>query len=337
MNLWGGLFSRLFSISTDEVRFERRGFQSTSPTTQAQLEEIGLTFLEGYHAALAESRPPELAARLGELIPERHGFAFEGAAMALALLDHMTPWKRDRWRTFVGGPGKPHVYMIHIGAGWALARLKRSVDKFLSRVDPLLGWLAVDGYGFHEGYFDWPRSIEGQKVPDRLRGYARRVFDQGLGRSLWFVECGNPERIQDRIYAFPSSRRSDLWSGVGLAATYAGGAGSGALEEIIRDAGPYRSHVSQGAAFAAKARLLAGNPTGETERACRIFCDLPAAEAARWCDEMLENLPHSDDPMRPAYEIWRQRLEERFKERIFSNVETTEATGGAGPGRRSAR
>lgn len=336
MSLWGGIFSRFFSISQDEVRFERRGFRTASPATQTRLEEAGLTFLKGYHTAIADRGSLELAARLEEITHERRGFAFEGAAMALALLDHMTPWKRDRWHTFVQGPGKPHVYMVHVGAGWALARLRRGVEGFLSHIDPLLGWLAVDGYGFHEGYFDWPHSIEEQKVPRRLRGYARRVFDQGLGRSLWFVECGDPIRIRERIAAFPSSRRSDLWSGIGLAATYAGGVGPEALKDILRDAEPYRPHVAQGASFAAKARQLAGNASEATEKACSVFCNLSVEEAARWSDEVQADLPHSDDHLNPSYEAWRRGLAERFRGRTLSAVSGVEARGRADPGQRSA-
>ncbi len=336
MSLWGGIFGRLFSISPDEVRFERRGFHPASPATQTRLEEAGLTFLEGYHIAIADRGAPDLAARLEEIIPERRGFAFEGAAMALALLDLLTLWKRDRWHTFVRDSGKPHVYMVHVGAGWALARLKRGVEGFLSRVDPLLGWLVVDGYGFHEGYFNWPHSIEEQKVPRRLRGYARRVFDQGLGRSLWFVECGDPARIRERISAFPSPRRDDLWSGIGLAATYAGGVGSEVLEDIMRVEAAYRPYVAQGAAFAAKARLLAGIPSEATEVACSVFCGLPAVEAARWSDEVQANLPDSNDPLNPSYEAWRRGLAERFRERQLSAVGGVEAGDRAGPGRWSA-
>lgn len=335
MNRWGGLFKRLFSISLDEVRFERRGFRTSSPSAQERLEEIGLTFLTGYHAALAESRPAELAEQLDALASERRSFAYEGAAMALALLDHLTPWKRNRWQTFVRGPGKPHVYMVHVGAGWALARLKKGVDGFLSRSDSLLGWLAVDGYGFHEGYFYWRRSIEARRTPRRLRGYAKRVFDQGLGRSLWFVEGGDPDRIRERISAFSPARQGDLWAGVGLAATYAGGASLQALEAVARHASSFRSHVAQGAAFAAKARQLAGSSTESTERACRVYCGLSADEAARWTDEALADLAPSDNPTEPSYELWRKRIEERFQEPGFSKSGDPGATHGVGPGRES--
>jgi hypothetical protein len=141
-----------------------------------------------------------------------------------------------------------------------------------------------------------------------------------LGRSLWFVEGGDPGRIQDRINAFPALRQSDLWSGIGLAATYAGGVDSEVLEEIVHGVDHYRPVVAQGAAFAAKARKLAGIPCEETEKACRVFCDVSADDAAQWTDDILAALPQSDDPQCPPYELWRRGLEERFKDRTLSNV-----------------
>ena len=122
--------------------------------------------------------------------------------------------------------------MMHVGLGWALARLRRSVTPYLARLDPLLGWLVVDGYGFHEGYFDWPRYIERRAIPSRLNGYERRVFDQGLGRSLWFVKGADVAAVASAIDTFPSARRDDLWSGVGLACAYAGGCGRAAIESL---------------------------------------------------------------------------------------------------------
>jgi hypothetical protein len=41
-----------------------------------------------------------------------------------------------------------------------------------------------------------------------------------------------------------------------------------------------------------------------------VLCGLNAAEAAQVSDEALENLPA--DGAQPAYEIWRQRIQQRF-------------------------
>jgi len=179
---------RLLAISPEEASFARRGFSAGDPRVRERLEGIGRTFLRGYHLALEDPLADPLGARLNSIDNEHRGFAFEGAAMALGLLDRLTPWHRDRIRNFLAGPAAPHTYLVHVGYGWALARLKRSVEKHLAGLDPLLGWLALDGYGFHEGYFHGRETVERQAVPVRLKGYYRRGFDQGLGRSLWFVK-----------------------------------------------------------------------------------------------------------------------------------------------------
>ncbi len=241
----GWLRRRIFGISVDEVAFARRGFRGGEDARRRHLEGIGRAFLHGYHAALEEARPARLASRLDEWPAEGRGFAFEGAGMGLYLLDRLTPWNRGRLRGFLAGPGARHTYMVHVGAGWALAQLRLRVDRAPARLDPLLGWLAVDGYGFHHGYFRWPEAVDRQRVPDRLDGYARRVFDQGLGRSLWFVEGAEVPRIAATIARFPASRHGDLWSGVGLACAYAGGVATGAIEDLSVRSGPFRARSLQ--------------------------------------------------------------------------------------------
>lgn len=211
---------------------------------------------------------------------------------------------------FLDGAGKPHVYMVHVGAGWAWARLPVNIRRAGKRLDPVLGWLAFDGWGFHEGFFHWPKYIDGRPLPKKLKGFERRVFDQGFGRSLWFVNGGNIELIAQTISVFSPDRQSDLWSGIGLAATYAGIVSEAALGELREKSGLFQPWLAQGAAFAAKARQRAGNMTDYTGRAAKILCGLSADDAARLTDEALENLPADSDV--PAYEIWRRRIQNHF-------------------------
>jgi hypothetical protein len=117
--------------------------------------------------------------------------------------------------------------------------------------------------------------------------------------------------ISRTIGDFPTDRQPDLWSGIGLAATYAGVVSEEVLVTLRESAGPHRPHLAQGAVFAAKARQRAGNLTRYTDLAARILCGLSAAEAAHLSDATLENLP--DDASQPAYEIWRQRIQQRFQ------------------------
>ena len=295
-----------------EATFDWRGFRGGEVGSRQRLEQIGTIFLQGYHAALENDERESLVLKLKAVEAEYRGFAFEGAGMGLTLLDHVAPFRKDRLQAFLDGPGATHAYMLHVGAGWAVARLpwlRRRVERPLARLDPLLRWLVVDGYGFHEGYFHWRCCVETQAIPVKLTAYAHRAFDQGLGRSLWFVDGADAKRISATIAAFPPSRHADLWSGVGLACAYAAGAEQAALEALKTAARVYRSHLAQGA-FAAKARQRAGNPSPHTEIACNILCGLSADAAAHLCDMAFKDLP--PDGAEPAYEVWRQRIRAQF-------------------------
>lgn len=309
--LLGRARQAIFGISADETRFDRRGFGAAAPDVQQRLEQVGRTFLEGYHAALNTARPASLESRLEGIEPERRGWGFEGAAMALALQDELTPWNRSRLTNFLAGPGDRHAYMMHVGAGWAMARLNRPQALLLNRLDPILRWLAYDGWGFHEGYFNWKRCCIDLARPQRLGGYALRAFDQGLGRCLWFIAGANVERIVALIHEFPLDRQADLWSGIGLASTYAGGMPEDIMFNLRRASGAFSSNAAQGAAFAAKARLRAGNCAPQTDMACNVWCDMTADEAAIITDETSISL--SDRHECPAYERWRQRIQARFE------------------------
>ena len=306
----GRLRLRLLGIDAAEATFARRGFAEADPAARARLEGAGLAFLVGYHAALVWAGSAQLPARLVGVPPERRGFAYEGAGMALALLDALAPWGGGRLAAFLRGPGDRHAYMVHVGAGWALARLRRRFDAVPRGMDPLLGWLAADGYGFHEGYFHPRRYAAGGAAPRRVSGYARRAFDQGLGRSLWFVHGGDPAAVAVAIGRFPADRHPDLWSGAALACAYAGGADRGEAAALAAAAGVHRPALAQGAAFAAGARARAGNPAPHTDAACRALCGAGADRAARACDAARQGLaPYGS---LPAYELWRLRIQQHF-------------------------
>jgi hypothetical protein len=306
------LRTRLLRIPIIETTCAQRGFSVADLRAQQHLERIGQAFVFGYHAALTDDQPTTLSVTLNTLETELRGFAFEGAAMGLSLLDQLTPWNNYRLAAFLSGPGAPHIYMGYVGAGWAFARLPWLSQRFLERLDPLLRWLAVDGYGFHQGYFNWQRYIAAQVQPNRITGYALRVFDQGLGRSLWFVKGMSPIAICTAITSFAPTRHADLWSGVGLACSYAGGADKATIAQLQQMAGQYRSHLAQGAAFAAKARQLAHTPATHTEMACAVLCGLTTDVAADLTERALIDLPTTARV--PMYEMWRQRIRTAFHE-----------------------
>src|SRR5206468_1426775 len=129
-----------------------------------------------------------LATRLERVELDYRGFAYEGAAMGLGILDRVTPWRRNRVENFLRGAGEAHTYMVHVALGWVMARMPWGFAKKLRTLDPVLRWLVIDGYGFHEGFFHWPKYIDGAFRPSfssiggegrREEAYAARVFDQG--------------------------------------------------------------------------------------------------------------------------------------------------------------
>lgn len=333
----GRLARHLLGISPEEVRFDRRGFRDPGPPVRGHLEEVGRSFVGGYLAALEDGRAEALALRLDRTPPRYRGFAYEGAAMGLALTDFfagmLQPRRSPRLVEFLAGPGAPHTYLVHVGAGWALARAPLAIDGLFARLHPVQRWLTLDGWGFHQGYFHPAETCRGQRLPRRLcrwaegRGdaYALRAFDQGVGRSLWFVEGAGVEEIAAAIAAFPEPRRGDLWSGVGLACAYAGGVDRSAVERLRELAGPGRPQLAQGATFAAEARRSAGNPTEETEMACRVLCGGSAEAAAARTEQASRDLP-PDRPGEPVFEIWRRRIQDRFIEEIEEEVDTCPAT-----------
>ena len=121
--LWADLRRRLVSIPNREVLVSTRGFEVGDPAKVERLESIGRAFVRGYNAAVASSDPDELHSAVETHPLPLKGFAYEGASMGLVVADFMTPLAK-RWADFLRTYGGPHVYMIHVGYGWALARLR---------------------------------------------------------------------------------------------------------------------------------------------------------------------------------------------------------------------
>ena len=312
---------RLLRISEREIGFQRRGFRCGTPQARQCIEEIGASFLHGYHLALDADDLPSLLEGLEPMSSRMRGFGYEGAAMALYLLDRLPFMGGGRFDAFLENRGGDHIYMAYVGAGWAHARLPFGLRAGLDRLDPLLRWLAIDGYGFHQGFFHWPTSVEGRRtIPSRIQGYGRRAFDQGLGRSLWFVDGQNVEAVAASISRFPVHRHADLWAGAGLAITYAGGAETEALSWLRQRAGKHAGWLAQGSAFAVKARARAGNQEAHAEDACRALCDMSAQAASALVDAAQRDLPPGEHD-RPAYETWRVRIHEGLAASMTDHME----------------
>lgn len=321
VKILGALRRMLLTPPFAAVTFGERGFPARPTEVTRRLEAIPQAVVCGFEWGIEVRRQWELERRL-ELV-ERHlrGFAYEGAAMALTIRDAMARGRGHRARDLLRGPGRPYLLLTYIGIGFAMARLPRvlwrNVLPDLTGVPyhPTMSWLAVDGYGFDRAYFETDRWVNQQWRPEPYpwQGhgeYFLRAVDQGLGRSLWFIHGGLPLEVAAVVDRFATGRRADIWSGVGLAATFAGGCDAPGLAVLRAAAGRYLPDLAQGAVFAATGRVAAGYVPEHTELATHLLTGMTAARAAELADEVAVAGPERYSE--PDYEVWRRRIAGRF-------------------------
>jgi len=202
-----------------------------------------------------------------------------------------------------------------------MARLPRPAWKKVipdlggSPYHPTMSWLAVDGYGFDRAYFDTRRWVNEQYVPAPYPwagspDYFPRAVDQGIGRALWFIHGAQPAGIAAAVGRFAEHRRADLWSGVGLAATFAGGCEPPGLAELRRASGAHWAELALGVVFAVKARTYASFVPTHTEITAAALADLSVDTAVEIADGTAVD-PDESGPV-PPYEVWRDRIRVRL-------------------------
>lgn len=313
----GSIRGLVLAPTLEEVSFAGRKF--TVPPTAAtdRLETVPQAVVCGFEWAIAATDLRDLNRRLRLVDEEQRGFAYEGATMAFTILDTI---RGQRTRQLLSGPGERHIFLAYIGIGFAMARLPRPLWKKVlpelpSRYHPTMSWLAVDGYGFDLAYFHTERWVRRQEIPAAYpwqgsSDYFPRAVDQGIGRALWFVHGADPARVAAAVRRFAEYRRADLWSGVGLAAAFAGGCPGEGLAALRESAGSYRPDLALGAVFAIKARTYADFVPPHTALAAQELTGLTVEGATALADST-EVEPSGTGPL-PQYEIWRQRIRAHF-------------------------
>ena len=301
-----GVVYRFLKLDQREADFDTRGFSPCDPTARANLEFIGKQFIAGFNCGLRCSEVLELRVSISHQVSVYQGFFAEGTAMGVAVADAARPW-RPLLPSYLKVCESDFDYLTHVGAGWALARVPWRRRAILATLDIVHVWLAYDGLGFHDAYFSPQRLLSGWKR--ERSGYETRAYDQGVGRALWFVCGANVTRISDVIAALDRERSADLWSGVGLAMTYAGSGDAAAPSLVKLKAGSCVPMLLQGAAFAAEACSRAGPVPPQVVETVRLLtglsCDL-VVDLVRDARESIESI-HTEEF--PPYEIWRRRVQ----------------------------
>ncbi|RII06883.1 hypothetical protein DSC45_35135 [Streptomyces sp. YIM 130001] len=305
---------KILTPNVSATELEVRGFHVKSAEAKEQLETIGRTFLQGYGYAVEARSPAEAEEWLEAVDRPFRGFAYEGAGMGAVMLDCLAG-STKRLTGLLAGQGQQHIYMVYVGIGWAMARLPRFLWPDVTRTDPLLRWLILDGYGFHQAYFRTDSYVRDphREHPFSWAGgpdvYSARAIDQGIGRALWFVGGTDPDTVADLIGAYAEHRHADLYAGAGLAATYAGSVSEDELRVLVQQAGEHHAQLAQGAAFAAEAREMAGLTIPHTHLAARVLCDRTPQQAAALCRDLMPAAGDRDVVAGiPAYETWKQQV-----------------------------
>jgi len=315
----GSVRRRLLTPQLRDVTFAKRGFPAVPSAATARLEAIPEAVICGFEWGIDARDQWEVERRLDLIDAEQRGFAYEGATMAFTVLDAMGPGGHHT-RDLLRGPGAPHIFLAYIGIGFAMDHLPRPLWKKVipdltgDPYYPTMSWLAVDGYGFDLAYFHTKRWVDGQKVPAPYRwegapDYFLRAVDQGIGRALWFICGGQAPDVAAAAGRFASHRQPDLWAGIGLAATFAGGADEEGLAALRRAAGSEWSQLALGSVFAAKARAYSGTVPEHTHAACLALTDLSIDKANSLADDTKVT---EGTGSAPAYELWRQRIRAHF-------------------------
>jgi hypothetical protein len=305
---WSGLlrsWRTVFALDPAEASFDRRGFSCTDAATRRHFEQIGEIFIAGFNKALVDEGA-SARSFISRVDSGKRGFAVEGAAMGAAVADALVPGSAHlrNWRACVE---EEFTYLAHVGAGWALARVPWRKSAILAALDPIHYWLAFDGLGFHDGYFKSRAIVPGWR---RItQGYAARVYDQGVGRALWFISGGDVGRAASLIGNLEPVRRSDLWSGLGLAITYAGPAKSKTLAQAVESSHDARASLALGAAFAAEARARARHVPDHTTKAVRILTGLDVDTVVQRVRQARTALPSAESSDLPRYERWRRDVQ----------------------------
>lgn len=322
----GSLRRLVLAPSLHSVSFAGRKFPVTPTSATARLEVIPQSVVVGFEWGIEARGTAEVEQRLAMVEPEMRGFAYEGAAMAFTVRDAV---RGHRTRELILGSGRPHFFLAYIGIGFAMARLPRplwrKVLPDLSEIPfhPTMSWLAVDGYGFDRAYFDTARWVDRQYRPAPYPwgghpGYFPRAVDQGIGRALWFIHGGRAPAVAAAVERFTEDRRADLWSGVGLAATFAGGATAtelGGLRDTAARAG-CAADLAVGAVFAVKARHYAQFVPDHTVTAAFELTGRGIDEAVDLADRT--EVERTGTGTVPQYELWRRNIREGLQSAVVA-------------------
>jgi enediyne biosynthesis protein E3 len=243
-------------------------------TVKDKIELVQNTFKEGKEKAFSMTDLNQLNDWLLNVPKEFISVAYEGASKAIALKNIKEKKSLDRWNEFYHTFGKLHGFQMHVGLGWVFSELNLGFTDVKLIIEPSLKYRVLDGYGYYEGIFKRRQSIRSQQIPSHLSELDLNAYDQGLGRSLWYISNGEVERLVKLISLFSENRHHDLWRGIGIAVAYVGGIETIAIQQLVKESGQYISAFKSGVSLLIHSRFKANTIVEDTEFISEEIFDL---------------------------------------------------------------
>ncbi len=282
---------------------------SAEISVQGKMDAIQNTFLYVQDIFFESPDWKQHIAELESTDIEFRSIAYESASMSIALEDLKQGEQLTNWFQFLNEAASAHATQVHVGLGWAFAQSLKNPVPCLPKLNPMLRYRVLDGYGYYEGIFRRRRSIINHlklQVEDTV---ASAALDQGLGRSIWYLNKGNFDDAKTMIERFAAERHKDLWRGLGIAISYVGGCSEEGLQEIFSKADSYKTQLATGAVMALVSRDAAKYISTDTELACKVWCNKTVEQTLAFNYSIKIKLDlQSDD----AYDSWIAKIESSF-------------------------
>lgn len=249
-------------------------------TALRKTEEIKTVFLDTQLFYAKHDDLPSLIEYLENTEKEFSSIAYESASMAIALKSFERDTFPNEWLLFANGAAAAHQAQVYVGLGWAIAKCNLPFLKAVEKLHSQFYFRIADGCGYYDGSFRKRQAIIDKLVPVYLPAAAMPMYNQGIGRSIWYTEKADINKICSTIETFAADRHADLWRGVGIAVAYVGGCDDANLKTLLQYAASNGFQLACGAALAARSRTMANTMTEDTDRCSRLWFSLTADTAA---------------------------------------------------------
>ncbi len=266
-----------------------------------RIERIKSVFLETQLFYVSNDDIESLTAYLENIPSEFRSIAYESASMAIAIKDLAHGGVLKNWLHYVSVPAKAHQAQVYVGLGWAIAKSNLLFLPVVEKIETRYYHRVADGCGYYDGSFRQRQTVLSQQIPAYLPEAAMPMYDQGVGRSLWYSCGADIDKVKTKIETFPRERQADLWRGIGIAVAYVGGCDDEYLKTLLKYAGANSIQLACGAALAARSRTMANTMTADTDRCSRLWFALTTDAAVianedaycNWIKQMEETLSGS--------------------------------------------